>query len=58
MLDRNVDAISRMVAVKAVCACEGRSKRRARAQRDCAGGEDSIGGEPATKVNSIGAAPL
>ncbi len=34
MRDRKVDAISRMVAVKAVCAREGRSSPRPRAHRD------------------------
>ena len=34
MRDRKVDTISRMVAEKAVCACEGRSIPRPRAQRD------------------------
>jgi hypothetical protein len=38
--DRNVDAISRMVAVKAVCVCEGRSIPRPRAHRERAGGRD------------------
>jgi len=33
--DRKVEAMSRTVAVKAVCACEGCSKRRPRAHRDC-----------------------
>ena len=39
MRDRKVDAISRMVAVKAVCAREGRSSPRPRAQREGARGE-------------------
>jgi len=38
--DRKVDAISRTVAVKAVCACEGRNNPTPRAHQDCGAGED------------------
>jgi hypothetical protein len=37
MRDRKVEAISTSVAVKAVCACEGRSNPRPRAHLDRAG---------------------
>jgi len=37
MRDRKVEAISTRVAVKAVCACEGRSNPMARVHLDCVG---------------------
>jgi hypothetical protein len=40
MRDRNVEAISTIVAVNAVCACEGRSIPTPRAHLDRAGGEE------------------
>ncbi len=39
MRDRKVDAISRIVAVNAVCACEGRSIPNPRAHREGARSE-------------------
>ena len=40
MRDRKVETMSTMVAENALCACEGRSNPRPRAQRDRGGGED------------------
>jgi hypothetical protein len=52
--DRNVEAIKTMVAVNAVCACEGRSIPKPRAHRDGGGGvEGWIGSHPDTGVDSI-----
>jgi len=36
--DRKVEAISRIVAVNAVCACDGRRSPTPRVHRDCAPG--------------------
>ena len=44
MRDRNVDAISTMVAVNAVCACDGRSNPKPRAHLERAEGEDWVEG--------------
>ncbi len=54
MRERNVDAINTTVAVKAVCACEGRSAPRARAHPDCGVRKGSVEGELSTYIDSTG----
>src|ERR1035438_2311248 len=54
--ERKVDAISRMGAVTAVCACDGRSNPRPRAHRDCGAGEDCVGAELSTGLDFTGLA--
>ena len=56
MRERNVEAISTSVAVKAVCVCEGRSSPTPRAHLDRAAGEGSIGENSATGLDSNGVA--
>jgi hypothetical protein len=55
-LDRKDEDASRMLAVKAVCACEGRSNPRPRAHLDGGGTEDWVEGNFATGVDSTGVA--
>src|SRR5260370_37520770 len=52
MRDRKVEAISTTVAVKAVCACDGRIAPSARAHRDCGGRKGSVEDELFTCLDS------
>jgi hypothetical protein len=54
MLDRRDEEASRMLAVKTVCACEGRSNPRPRVHLD--GGGKEGWGDSATGVDSTGSA--
>ena len=56
MLDRRDEDASSMLAVKTVCACEGRSNLRTRANLDCGGTEGWVEGDSATGVDSTGIA--
>ena len=58
MRDRKVEAISTSVAVKAVCACDGRNNPRPRAHLDRVAGEGSVEGHSATGLDSNGVAPF
>ena len=58
MRDRKADAISTRVAVKAVCAYDGRSNPAARDHLVRTGGAGSVEGLPATEVDSTGMGPV
>lgn len=58
MRDRKADAISTRVAVKAVCAYDGRSNPAARDHLVRTGGAGSVEGLPATEVDSTGVVRL
>ena len=55
-LDRNDEAANRILAVNAVCACDGRSRPKARVQRERGGMAGWVVGRSATDVDSTGAA--
>jgi hypothetical protein len=56
MLDRRDEDASSMLAVKTVCACEGRSNPRPRVHLDGGGTEGWVEGDSATGVDSTGVA--
>jgi hypothetical protein len=56
ILDRRDEEASRMLAVKAVCACDGRSNFRPRVHLDSAGAGGWVEGDSATGVDSTGIA--
>src|ERR1017187_7873180 len=56
MRDRKVDAISTRVAVKTVCACEGRSNPRPRVHLDGGGTKGWVEGDSTTGVDCTGVA--
>ena len=53
-LDKRDEDASRMLAVKTVCVCEGRSSLRPRAHLDGGGTQDWVEGNSATGVDSTG----